>query len=79
MKKLTIVLIIAAAAGGAAWLFGTEKGRKVLGDIKDNLDDSTTKLKSGLKAAKNATADIIEKGKKYMVHSTNNIKKEIVS
>ena len=52
MKKLTVILVVAAVAGGAAWLFGTDKGKKVLGDIKDSLDDSATKLKSSLDAAK---------------------------
>jgi hypothetical protein len=75
MKKLTVILVVAAVAGGAAWLFGTDKGKKVLGDIKDSLDDSATKLKSSLDAAKNAGSDLIAKSKKY-VHS-NGVKESV--
>jgi len=75
MKKLTVILVVAAVAGGAAWLFGTDKGKKVLGDIKDSLDDSATKLKSSLDAAKHAGSDLIAKSKKYM-HS-NGVKETV--
>jgi len=80
MKKNTIILIVAAAAvaGATAWLFGTEKGRKTLGGIKENLDEAGTKIKSGFDSAKGTTAGIIEKGKQY-IHSRSNGVKETVS
>ena len=79
MKKNTIIVLVAAAAvaGVAAWLFGTEKGKKTLAGIQENLDETGAQLKTSLDCAKKQTAEVIEKGKEYMRVATNGIKKAV--
>jgi hypothetical protein len=77
MKKLTIVLIIAAVAGGTAWIFGTKQGKEFLEGFKDNVDEGAAKLKTQLHKFSDATAGMIEKGKRHL--KSNNSVKEPVS
>jgi len=71
-SKFIAGLVIGAAAGAAiTLLLQTEKGKKMVADIKDFSDNLSNDSKEKYEAFENTIAEVVEKGKAFINNASN--------
>lgn len=64
-KFVTGLLLGAAAAAALGYFFTTDKGKKVVGDLKDIAGKAGDNLKDAVSNLEKEVNNVVEKGKQY--------------